>query len=153
MSTVYRYFDVDDLLIYVGVTDRGVKRLHEHADSKPWWHLAVRCTMEHFPDRDAALAHEKELIETLRPPFNEQHNPLRHLDPLSRRALNEALRYVSEQRKQLAKAVDAGAPSGVTEEWLWLLDRTHDHGRKRLSRGEFLRTAQFMRVCETPRVA
>jgi len=49
--------------------------MHEHADSKAWWHLATGCTIEHYLEREDALARERYLIETWRPPFNNQHNP------------------------------------------------------------------------------
>lgn len=77
-TSVYQYFTAKGNLLYVGVTDRGTRRLHEHADSKPWWHLATGCTLEHYPSREQALEREAYLIRTFRPPFNHQHNPDRH---------------------------------------------------------------------------
>lgn len=77
-TSVYQYFTARGNLLYVGVTDRGTKRLHEHADSKPWWHLATGCSLEHYPTREQALERESYLIRTFRPPFNHQHNPDRH---------------------------------------------------------------------------
>lgn len=85
LTTVYQYFASNGALIYVGITNRGTRRLHEHADSKPWWGLATGCTLEHFPARDAALEREAYLISTFRPPFNTQHNPERTI-PVSERA-------------------------------------------------------------------
>lgn len=75
LTTVYQYFASNGALLYVGITNRGTKRLHEHADSKPWWHLATGCTLEHYTSRDEALAREAALIEAHRPPYNFQHNP------------------------------------------------------------------------------
>lgn len=74
-TTVYQYFAGNGALIYVGITNRGTRRLHEHADSKPWWHLATGCTLEHYANRDEALERESYLIRTHRPPYNQQHNP------------------------------------------------------------------------------
>lgn len=87
MSTsVYQYYSSSGALLYVGVTDRGVRRLHEHAESKPWWPLTTGSTIEHFETRDEALAREKYLIQTYRPPFNHQHNPERN-KPLEERSV------------------------------------------------------------------
>lgn len=84
-SSVYQYYGVNGALLYVGVTDRGIRRTHEHAESKEWWPLTTGCTIEHFSTREAALAREKHLIRTFRPPFNDQHNPERHLPREQRR--------------------------------------------------------------------
>lgn len=83
-TTVYQYFAASGALIYVGITDRGVRRLHEHADSKPWWEIATGCTLEHFETREQALAREEQLIRRYCPPYNYQHNPERAL-PLKER--------------------------------------------------------------------
>lgn len=85
LTTVYQYFAANGALIYVGITNRGTRRLHEHADSKPWWHLATGCTLEHFETRSAALAREAQLIQRYCPPYNTQHNPERD-KPLEERA-------------------------------------------------------------------
>jgi predicted GIY-YIG superfamily endonuclease len=84
LTTVYQYFAKNGALIYVGITDRGTRRLHEHAESKPWWKLSTGCTLEHFENREEALAREKQLIQRFRPPYNYQHNPERAL-PLEER--------------------------------------------------------------------
>lgn len=87
-STVYQYFGSGGHLLYVGITDRGVRRAHEHADTKDWWELAVGCSLEHYPTREAALDRERELIERYRPPYNFQHNPERNLPLAERTGLN-----------------------------------------------------------------
>jgi hypothetical protein len=73
--SVYRYYDRSGVLIYVGVTSRGIARNREHNRSRPWWSYVTRQEVDHLPDRPAALARERELIERYWPPFNTQHNP------------------------------------------------------------------------------
>jgi len=73
-TSVYRYYDQHDELIYAGITSRGIARNTEHDKSKPWWPHVVRQEVDHLPDRTAALARERELIERHTPPFNVQHN-------------------------------------------------------------------------------
>lgn len=73
-TSVYRYYDRNDLLLYVGITRRGIARNIEHS-SKEWWPFVVRQEVEHYPHRDGAAQHEKHLIRKFRPPFNKQHNP------------------------------------------------------------------------------
>jgi predicted GIY-YIG superfamily endonuclease len=79
-TSVYRYYDHNDLLLYVGITRRGIARNVEHNDSKAWWQYVTRQEVEHFPTRRAAIQAEKRLIQTYRPPFNTQHNPTHRED-------------------------------------------------------------------------
>lgn len=90
--TVYQYFGAGGHLLYVGITERGVRRAHEHAGSKEWWALAVGCTLEHYGSRDAALAREESLIKKFRPPYNYQHNPERSLPLHERTGMNNRSR-------------------------------------------------------------
>jgi hypothetical protein len=73
-ASLYRYYDEDGMLIYVGITERGVIRNHEHASFKEWWPFVASQQVEHFPTREIALANERITIQTYRPPFNKQHN-------------------------------------------------------------------------------
>lgn len=73
-TSVYRYYDAADVLIYVGITDRATSRNLEHYAKAEWWQYVVRQDVEHLPSRSAALALEKQLILAHRPPFNKQHN-------------------------------------------------------------------------------
>lgn len=73
-TSVYLYYDRHGILIYVGITSRGIKRNREHNETKDWWPFVTRQEVEHFDDRSAALDREKVLIETHCPPFNTQHN-------------------------------------------------------------------------------
>lgn len=68
--SLYRYFDKNDELLYVGITSRGLNRSHQHAASQPWWHLVVRSTVEHFSRVAFARMAEKRAIATERPLFN-----------------------------------------------------------------------------------
>jgi hypothetical protein len=74
-TSVYKYYDQNNLLLYVGITRRGVVRNREHNASKEWWQFVVRQDVEHYPHRLAAEERERHLIRAFRPPFNKQHNP------------------------------------------------------------------------------
>lgn len=74
-GSLYRYYDVDGTLLYIGVTKRGRIRNFEHSSDKEWWPFVARQDVEHFATYDEALASERSLIFDLRPPFNIQHNP------------------------------------------------------------------------------
>jgi hypothetical protein len=74
-TSLYRYYDHHRVLIYVGITNRGIARNVEHNRSKRWWPYVASQEVEHFPTRSQAHAREVELIQRYAPPFNIQHNP------------------------------------------------------------------------------
>lgn len=73
-TSVYRYYDEHGILIYVGITSRGMQRNREHNATKEWWHLVTSQEVEHFETRHEAEAKERSLIRKHLPPFNKQHN-------------------------------------------------------------------------------
>lgn len=73
-TSVYRYYDAADMLIYVGITRQGMGRNVQHNGKAEWWPYVTRQEVEHCATRGEAMAREKELIRCFRPPFNKQHN-------------------------------------------------------------------------------
>lgn len=72
--SVYRSYDVDEYLIYVGITSRGYARSNEHAATSAWWpHVALQ-RIDHYASRREAEAVEAALIRAYRPPYNVVHN-------------------------------------------------------------------------------
>lgn len=68
--SVYRCYDSDGRLLYVGITARGVWRNRQHSYRSTWWPRMVRQEWEHFDTRIEALRRENELIATLNPIHN-----------------------------------------------------------------------------------
>ena len=117
--TVYRYFDSDGVLLYVGVTANGVTRMLVHAGQSRWWPLAASCTLEHFPNEAEAYAAEAQAIASESPLFNRTHQPEWNSPEAKaiRKAMREAERAENERRMRLAVAwhklmrlAAAGAP-------------------------------------------
>ena len=54
-GSVYRMFDQDGALLYVGATGSMPRRLQQHAGSRPWWHEVAQITVQHFDTMDEAL--------------------------------------------------------------------------------------------------
>lgn len=73
-TTLYRFFGKNDELIYIGITNSIPRRFDQHETGKPWFTEAARITVEHHPNRGAALAAEKAAIIEERPKYNIQHN-------------------------------------------------------------------------------
>jgi predicted GIY-YIG superfamily endonuclease len=69
---LYKLFDKNEELLYVGITEDVDKRLKEHA-SKPWFHEVTEHIIEPFRNRSAAASIEAEIILTEKPRHNVQH--------------------------------------------------------------------------------
>lgn len=72
--SLYRLYDADDQLLYVGVAHSFLGRLRQHEDGQPWWNEAVRVTVEHYGSSAQALEAERVAIQTDRPRYNVFHN-------------------------------------------------------------------------------
>jgi hypothetical protein len=46
-TTLYRFYDGDGALLYIGITNSVPRRLGQHQAHKPWWGDAARVTLEH----------------------------------------------------------------------------------------------------------
>ncbi|MFB7222437.1 DUF6225 family protein [Streptomyces sp. NPDC056227] len=57
-TALYRLYDANDALLYLGISFAPDARLREHQNEKHWAHLVVRRTVEWYPSRPAALAAE-----------------------------------------------------------------------------------------------
>lgn len=73
-TSVYRYYDANGILIYVGITKRGTSRNFEHSSHAAWWQYVASQEVEHYETRAEAHSREVALIQRHRPPFNVQHN-------------------------------------------------------------------------------
>lgn len=74
VTALYRWYDADDTLLYIGITNDPHVRQSAHAKKSSWADFAVRGTIERFPSRPEAEAAEKAAIEAERPLFNHVHN-------------------------------------------------------------------------------
>jgi excinuclease UvrABC nuclease subunit len=70
---VYRCWDADGRLIYIGASRSVPQRLAQHL-IESWWHgIIARIEVRLFPTIEAAFAVEKAAIKELRPAFNVKH--------------------------------------------------------------------------------
>lgn len=69
---LYRHYDCDDCLLYVGVTTNPKRRLGQHKCTSPWFDEIARVETEQFADHHAALVAEVVAIITEHPVHNKQ---------------------------------------------------------------------------------
>lgn len=71
-TALYRLYDADGQLLYVGISADLRGRFSQHASTKPWWGEVGRKTVTWQESRAAALAAEAESIAAERPKYNIQ---------------------------------------------------------------------------------
>lgn len=59
---VYRLFDADDELLYVGFTANAAQRMRGHSSEKQWWPDVARASFERFDTEVSALKAEAKAI-------------------------------------------------------------------------------------------
>lgn len=69
-GTLYRFFDADGRLLYVGASGRFQKRVASHRAHAKWWDVAAMCRIQRYPTLREALAAEAVVIATEHPIHN-----------------------------------------------------------------------------------
>jgi len=73
-TILYRYFDADDNLLYVGITNNQFRRFSQHKN-KDWMSQICRATFEHFEYRTDAEMAEMNAIKNESPVYNIAGHP------------------------------------------------------------------------------
>jgi predicted GIY-YIG superfamily endonuclease len=74
-SQLYRCFDSDHRLLYIGISTNALARLMVHRESAYWFAQIATVTIEHFDSRDDAAVEEQLAIMTENPLHNQVYNP------------------------------------------------------------------------------
>ena len=117
--TLYRYFDAEGRLLYVGVTTGHLGRTLQHSLAALWWTDAASCTLEHFTDEAAMREAERVAIIAERPIHNrtfsvDWNSPE---ERAKRREMRRAWQAEQDRKarlprawRQLMRLASAGAP-------------------------------------------
>jgi hypothetical protein len=71
---LYRHFDAEGVLLYVGISIDVGRRTGDHAKHSAWFDRVARIDVETFDSRDAAIDAERRAIINECPLFNVHHN-------------------------------------------------------------------------------
>jgi hypothetical protein len=70
---LYRHFDAEGTLLYVGISISALNRLAGHRGRAPWYWNIARVEVTRYATRRESLDAEREAVKTERPLFNIQH--------------------------------------------------------------------------------
>jgi predicted GIY-YIG superfamily endonuclease len=73
-TQLYRHFDADGVLLYIGISISAVSRLATHRCQSGWYNDITRVEIETFDTREDALAAEEAAIRAEKPLHNKEHN-------------------------------------------------------------------------------
>lgn len=79
-TALYRFFDADGKLLYIGISDNYPLRLMHHGKDKPWWGEVKKFAAELLPTRQEAEEAEKVAIRSERPKYNKTHSRVKHTE-------------------------------------------------------------------------
>ena len=114
-TAVYRFFDANGELLYVGLTNNTATRWDYHARRKPWWADVAGKSVTWYDDRPTAARAEAQAIRTEAPRWN--------------------IVIPSDDGRRLSANYKAGRPAtGQTRSWASGL-RATSGGRSRPWRG------------------
>jgi hypothetical protein len=107
-AALYRLYDGQGRLLYVGISSFPTTRLEEHARTKPWWPEVAYRSIEWFETGDLAREIEKAVISSERP----LHNYLDSRIPTpsahrSEGAASEGLQEAAERFIESRRRLDA----------------------------------------------
>jgi len=72
-TSLYRHFNGEGKLLYVGVSLSTIQRLGQHKEHSDWFESIARVSIEHFDTREEALEAERLAIFRERPLHNINH--------------------------------------------------------------------------------
>jgi predicted GIY-YIG superfamily endonuclease len=151
MTSLYRHFDAEGSLLYVGISLSWPARTKAHAHGSRWFDMVAKVEIERFDTREAALDAEREAIKREKPKFNIIHNrdtkapavkrPIRNreFDPVfnvvtgSDAIVGPVLNYRDDMLSFMIAHGEAGKPGELSEvvlgewlqdipEWAWAAD-------------------------------
>lgn len=80
-TELYRHYDKDGTLLYVGISLSAVMRLGQHKAYSRWFAKIDTIKIERHTSRRAALAAEKRAIKSERPKYNKTHGTYKTVEP------------------------------------------------------------------------
>lgn len=120
-TTLYEFYDKNNILLYVGISASAMARLSQHRDDKCWYYDIKRVEMQHYKTREIALKKEKQAIKNKNPLYNKIHYNNANADKISdleKSRDDEKLPYISEAIKIKQEAYNLVKTTAVDNQML-----------------------------------
>lgn len=101
-TNLYRHFDDDNVLLYVGISLNAIKRTSEHIHCSPWARDIKRIEIDEFETRKAAMIAETDAIQAEKP----LHNKLKTKPPKKKRVIT----HIEKSKTRLTHMVTTLKP-------------------------------------------
>lgn len=72
LHTLYRFFNSESELLYIGITCQPGLRFKQHRRDKSWWHEVARIELEQFASRAELVEAEQRAVPAENPKYNIQ---------------------------------------------------------------------------------
>lgn len=133
-TQLYRWYDKDDNLLYVGISYNAMVRASQHKDTSHWYDAAVKSTIENFKCRDDAIKAERLAIIGEKPRYNVTYANSKTQDQKLRESVKKKLKkdweskfndaYFSSDKfiediKELARLEDIWCRGFRVKDQLW----------------------------------
>ena len=92
MQTLYRFYDAEGALLYVGITKFFEPRLKQHYKNAEWFFETASVKLEHYKTRQEVERAETQAIESESPRYNIAKN-------LDKESALDALALLKEKRE------------------------------------------------------
>ncbi len=69
-TCLYRIWDAEGALLYVGISTNPDMRMYKHKRRQPWWAEVDSVSYEWFPNRESAQGAERSAIHHEHPVYN-----------------------------------------------------------------------------------
>ena len=92
MQTLYRFYDAEGALLYVGITKFFEPRLKQHYKNAEWFFETASVKLEHYKTRQEVERAETQAIESENPRYNIAKN-------LDKESALDALALLKEKRE------------------------------------------------------
>ena len=98
-TQLYRHYDSNKKLLYVGVSLNAAARLAQHRDAAPWFDAITDVKIETYPTREDALAAERRAIAEENPACNIQHRQT--IKQIEKEEAARAAEFAKKAKQQL----------------------------------------------------
>lgn len=103
MYYVYRIYDKDNSLLYVGCTSDFGQRMNQHHNEREWGKEIFRTEVEVLPTKREGLEREGELVKTLSPRYNIRVSTGDWMGANQKRNFVQIIIRTSEEMKKLVR--------------------------------------------------